>query len=136
MWGVDAIRDGAGADVDETGVTVSAVLVATVADDTADPGCPTGASTIARMTLSDSPAAFKFFSADVVVSNLHGLDLILATSTSAESPAPDISKMSLFVKKLTLAAGADGCTESIGWGARATPVLVIDDTEASALQGT
>jgi len=75
------------------------------------------------------------------VSKLHELDLILATRTSAGSPAPDISEMSLFVKEPTLtAAGVDGWAETeTGCVARTTLVLdtgVTDEAEASTLQGT
>jgi hypothetical protein len=62
-------------------------------------GWPTGASTIARMTLSDTPDAFKLFSAAGAVSKLQAVDLILAIRTYAGSPAPDISEISLFVKE-------------------------------------
>src|SRR5690348_2337517 len=77
-----AVSGGAGMDRDETELDGSG-FVGVVAPRAVVSGCPTGASTMARMTLSDTPAAFKLFSDVGAVSKLHELDLILAIRTSA-----------------------------------------------------
>jgi hypothetical protein len=105
-------------------------------------GCPAGASIIARITLSGTPLAFRFFKDVGAVSKAQALDLILAMRTSAGRPALDISEMSLLDndRKLPATGVAAGSVRTMSPGAVSMgPVPVIcfaEEVELKALHST
>ena len=104
-------------------------------------GSPTGASIIAKITLSETPDAFRFFNAAGLVSKSHALDLILAIRTSGGKPAPAISEMSLLEMGRTVFRPAVAGNAACGATAEAELVTeaetcATDEAEVNDLHGT